>query len=70
MGHCWLYSFPNLVKAKDAALSISIYNRSNTQLTLTVILIIALIGMPFVIFYTAYVYKIFKGKVVLNGDGY
>ena len=62
--------FPNLVKAKDAALSISIYNRSNSQLTLTVMLIIALIGMPFVIFYTAYVYKIFKGKVVLNGDDY
>jgi cytochrome bd ubiquinol oxidase subunit II len=62
--------FPNLVKAKEAALSITIYNGSNSQLTLTVMLIIALIGMPFVIFYTAYVYKIFKGKVKLNGDGY
>jgi cytochrome bd ubiquinol oxidase subunit II len=62
--------FPNLVKAKETALSITIYNGSNSQLTLTVMLIIALIGMPFVIFYTAYVYKIFKGKVKLNGDGY
>ncbi|MBC8180701.1 cytochrome d ubiquinol oxidase subunit II [candidate division KSB1 bacterium] len=62
--------FPNVVKAKDAALSITIYNGSSSQLSLTVMLIIALIGMPVVIFYTAYVYKIFKGKVVLNGDGY
>ena len=62
--------FPNLVKAKDTALSITIYNGSNSQLTLTVMLIIALIGMPIVIFYTAYVYKIFKGKIVLDRDGY
>ena len=62
--------FPNLVKAKDSFSSITIYNGSNSELTLKVMLIIALIGIPFVIFYTAYVYKIFKGKVQLNGDGY
>ena len=62
--------FPNLVKAKDSLLSITIYNGSSSELTLKVMLIIALIGMPFVIFYTAYVYKVFKGKVQLNGDGY
>ena len=62
--------FPNMVKAKDATLSITIYNGSSAQLSLTVMLIVALIGMPIVIFYTAYVYRIFKGKVTLNGDGY
>lgn len=59
--------FPNLVKASnDAALSLTIFNASSTQLTLTVMLIIALIGMPIVIGYTIWVYRIFKGKVRLS----
>ena len=62
--------FPNLVRAIQPENSLTIYNASSSQLTLTVMLIIALIGMPFVIFYTALVYKKFRGKVVLNGEGY
>ncbi len=64
--------FPNLVRAVgDKALSLTIYNSSSSKLTLTVMLIIALIGMPVVIFYTAYIYKVFKGKVKLEeGSGY
>jgi len=59
--------FPNLVKASnDPNLSLTISNASSTQLTLTVMLIIALIGMPLVIGYTIYVYRIFKGKVKLS----
>ncbi len=56
--------YPNLVKAgNDINMSITIYNGSSTELTLKVMLIIALIGMPLVIGYTAYVYRIFRGKV-------
>jgi cytochrome d ubiquinol oxidase subunit II len=56
--------FPNLVKASnDAALSLTIVNASSTQLTLTVMLIIALLGMPLVLLYTYYIFKVFKGKV-------
>lgn len=56
--------FPNLVKASnDSALSLTIYNASSTQLTLTVMLIIALIGMPLVILYNVYIFKTFKGKI-------
>jgi cytochrome d ubiquinol oxidase subunit II len=33
-------------------------------------LVIALIGMPIVIAYTAYVYKVFAGKVRVEDDGY
>jgi len=59
--------FPNLVKASnDAALSLTISNASSSLLTLKVMLIIALIGMPFVIGYTIYVYKIFSGKIKLD----
>ncbi len=63
--------YPNLVKASnDPALSLTIYNASSSALTLTVMLVIALIGMPIVIAYSAYVYNIFKGKVSLEEKGY
>ena len=62
--------FPNLVRAIDEANSITVANGSSSQLTLTVMLIIAIIGMPLVIFYTAYIYRAFKGKVVLDEEGY
>ncbi len=58
--------FPYLVRATDPALSMSIYEFSSSKLTLTVMLIIALIGMPIVIGYTIYIYKIFKGKIKLE----
>jgi cytochrome d ubiquinol oxidase subunit II len=57
--------YPNLVRcSNDPALSLTISNASSTQLTLTVMLIIALVGMPVVVGYTIYVYRVFKGKVV------
>jgi cytochrome d ubiquinol oxidase subunit II len=56
--------FPNLVRASnDPALNMTLYNSSSSQLTLTVMLIIALVGVPIVLGYTIYVYRIFKGKV-------
>jgi cytochrome d ubiquinol oxidase subunit II len=59
--------FPNLVKASnDPGLSLTIYNASSSELTLKVMLIIALIGMPIVIGYTIYLYKVFKGKVQIE----
>jgi cytochrome d ubiquinol oxidase subunit II len=62
--------FPNLVKARnDPALSLTIYNASSSELTLKVMFIIALVGMPIVIGYTIYLYKIFKGKIpVVEGS--
>jgi cytochrome bd ubiquinol oxidase subunit II len=58
--------FPNLVRASSGTgPALSIYNTSSSQLTLTVMLVIALIGMPLVIAYTIYSYRIFKGKVSL-----
>lgn len=63
--------YPNLVKASNnPALSLTIYNASSSALTLTVMLVIALIGMPIVIAYSAYVYRVFKGKVSLEVEGY
>jgi len=42
----------------------------SSHLTLVVMLIIAVIGMPLVIAYTAYVYRLFKGKVRADQSEY
>ena len=63
--------FPRLVPSiTDPAFSLTIYNAASTPRAQTVILIIALIGMPLVIAYTAYVYWVFKGKVELPEKNY
>ena len=55
--------FPNLITASnDPALSLTIYNSSTSLYTLQVMAAIALIGMPVVIAYTIFVYRLFKGK--------
>lgn len=55
--------YPNLVRATVEAYNLTIFNASSTLSTLKIMFIIALIGMPIVIAYTLYVYRIFKGKV-------
>ncbi|MHA2494668.1 MAG: cytochrome d ubiquinol oxidase subunit II [Candidatus Hodarchaeales archaeon] len=63
--------YPNIVPALDADLSISIKDAASSDDTLTVMLMIALIGMPLVLIYTAWMYKIFVSeKVTLGADSY
>jgi len=63
--------FPKLVPSStDLLYSLTIYNASSTPRTLTVMLVIALIGMPLVIGYTIFIYRVFKGKVVITHDSY
>ena len=64
--------FPRLVPSSiDLANgSLTIYNSSSTQNTLQTMLIIALIGMPMVISYTIYIYRVFKGTVIITKDSY
>jgi cytochrome d ubiquinol oxidase subunit II len=62
--------YPNLVRASDPALSLTIANASSSPLTLKVMLIIALAGMPVVVGYTIFAYRVFKGKVRPGPDGY
>ncbi|MEI7813937.1 MAG: cytochrome d ubiquinol oxidase subunit II [Coriobacteriia bacterium] len=68
----WAVSiFPRLVPAiNDDALSLDIANSASSQLTLTVMAIIAAIGVPLVLFYIFLVYRIFAGKVRLGDEGY
>jgi cytochrome d ubiquinol oxidase subunit II len=72
----WAMSiFPNLVPslgdANGAATSpLTVFESSSSQLTLTVMLIIAVIGVPIVLFYMFLIYKTFAGKVDVKGGGY
>jgi cytochrome d ubiquinol oxidase subunit II len=60
--------FPNLVPSTiDPAYSLTVMNSSNSQFTLTVMLILTLIGVPIMLFYTAYIYRCFRGKVTAEG---
>ena len=54
----------------DLARSLTIYNASSSPRTLTVMLVIALIGMPFVIGYTIWIYRVFRGQTVLTETSY
>ncbi len=56
--------FPNMIPASNnPAYSLTLMNASSTPLTLKVMLIIALIGVPIVLAYTAWVHIVFRGKV-------
>ncbi|MEJ5351174.1 MAG: cytochrome d ubiquinol oxidase subunit II [Melioribacteraceae bacterium] len=63
--------YPRLVPSSiDLNFSLTAYNASSSQYTLNTMLIIALIGMPIVIAYTIFVYRVFKGKVIISKDSY
>jgi cytochrome d ubiquinol oxidase subunit II len=63
--------YPRLVPARpDLARSLTIFNSASSPRTLTTMLVIALIGMPCVIAYTAIIYRVFRGKTVLGEESY
>jgi cytochrome d ubiquinol oxidase subunit II len=63
--------FPNLLMSTlDPAYSQTIFNAASEPNTLTVMLVMALLGMPFVLLYTAGVYYIFRGRVQLGPSSY
>jgi len=54
----------------NSAYDLTVQNASAAKETLAVMFVIALIGMPFVLLYTAGVYYFFRGKVELDDDSY
>jgi cytochrome d ubiquinol oxidase subunit II len=71
MGLMAVSLFPRLVPSlTDLSYSLTIYNASSTDRTLFTMLVIALIGMPFVIGYTIFIYRAFKGKVQIGEGSY
>jgi len=50
--------------------SLTIYNAASSPKTLMIMLIIATIGVPIVLAYTASIYWIFRGKTKLDSHSY
>ena len=63
--------FPNIVFSNsNPEYSLTLYNAASSEKTLTIMLIIALIGIPFVFAYTITIYWIFRGKVKIDEMSY
>jgi cytochrome d ubiquinol oxidase subunit II len=63
--------FPNLVAARDGAgHALTVYTAASSVGTLWLMFYIVLIGMPFVLAYTAAVYWTFRGRVELGEHSY
>ena len=63
--------FPFMVPSLgDLTNSLTIQNASSTPLTLKVMLVIALVGMPVVLAYTVFIYRSFVSPVVLDEHSY
>ena len=63
--------FPNLVASNPhPEWSLTLYEAASSERTLSIMLIIAAIGMPIVLTYTFIVYWTFRGKVRLGPESY
>jgi cytochrome d ubiquinol oxidase subunit II len=63
--------FPRLVPSStDLLHSLNIHDHSSSQQTLTVMFIIAAVGVPIVLIYTIWIYRVFKGKQEVDPAGY
>jgi len=63
--------FPTLLLSTiDPSYSITIYNAASSEKSLGIMLTIVAIGGPLVLFYTAFVYNTFRGKVKLDETSY
>ena len=66
-----LNMYPNLVYSlPNPENSLNIYNAASSSKTLGIMLVIACIGMPLVIAYTASIFWIFRGKVKMDRTSY
>lgn len=63
--------YPAMLRSTiDPAFDLTVHNAASAPETLTVMTIVAVIGLPFVFLYTAGVYWFFRGKVVLDDESY
>ena len=65
-------TFPVLIRStiEPQEYSLVISNSASSPLTLKILLIIALIGVPMVLAYGFYIYRLFRGKVKLDDHSY
>ncbi|MBZ0265014.1 cytochrome d ubiquinol oxidase subunit II [bacterium] len=71
LGLAGISLFPRVMPSNlNLDYSLTINNASSSQLTLWVMFIITLLGMPLVIGYTIFIYRTFKGRVELDDSSY
>ena len=65
-------TFPNLIRSNinPEQYSLTFYNSAASPLTLRILLIIVLIGVPLVLAYGTMIYRIFRGKVKIESSSY
>ena len=63
--------YPNLLISNiDSAASLTIANSAASQKSLGIILTFVMIGAPLVLIYTLFLFRTFRGKVVLDEMSY
>ncbi|QVL56467.1 MAG: cytochrome d ubiquinol oxidase subunit II [Simkaniaceae bacterium] len=66
-----LGTYPNMVRSNlDPSYSLTLFNSSATVATFKVVLIVAGIGVPMVLAYGYWIYRIFRGKVSIDETSY
>ena len=66
-----LGTYPNMVRSSlDPAYSLTLFNSSATVKTLKVVMIVAGIGVPMVLAYGFWIYRVFRGKVSIDETSY
>ncbi|GAB4167393.1 MAG: cytochrome d ubiquinol oxidase subunit II [Terrimicrobiaceae bacterium] len=66
-----LTTYPNMLySSPNPEHSLTIYNAASSQKTLGIMLIIAVLGVPLVLAYTACIYWVFRGKTRLTKHSY
>lgn len=67
-----LGTYPTIVRStiQPESYSLTIDNAASSPKTLKILLLIVLIGVPLVLAYGAWIYRIFRGKVKLNSSSY
>jgi cytochrome d ubiquinol oxidase subunit II len=71
LGLFLLGTFPNIVRSTlDPAASLTLMNSSVSELALWILVGVSFTGTPLFFFYFPYIYRVFKGKVVLDKMSY
>lgn len=66
-----LGTYPNMIRSSlDPSYSLTLFNSSATVATFKVVLIVAGIGVPMVLAYGYWIYRIFRGKVSIDETSY
>jgi cytochrome d ubiquinol oxidase subunit II len=65
-----LGTFPTIVRSIPESHNVTIYNAASSEKTLKILTVVVATGLPMVLAYLAWTYRVFKGKVKLEKNSY